>query len=294
MAEAPAGKTCRICGEDCSNKPRTKDQAGRYYCRECHDAALAKKRSARSAPPRQMDPRVFAPTEPDAFALSEDVFAQGGPPPARMAAACPGCGSRLDAGVMICVNCGYNTQTHAQIGTKTMKAPKASAPGGGAWPVTIGVISIVLGGFGILLYGGNALLRLIGFASAGGPAIGAIIGALLGVGIWVGQAIWLLNAGIGVMRRRGQAVASIRRWAVVKIILALLCVGAPTALIAAVGSSSSFQRGFERSAPEFAGTPMGIIIVILICMTVWMLVWPILVLVWFGRPKVQADVSSWK
>lgn len=33
-------KVCRICGEDCSNRPRVRDQFGRYYCRPCARRAL--------------------------------------------------------------------------------------------------------------------------------------------------------------------------------------------------------------------------------------------------------------
>ncbi|MGD2111470.1 MAG: hypothetical protein PVI86_19000 [Phycisphaerae bacterium] len=34
-----AGKTCRICGRDCSDRPRMKDKKGHYFCRECFDRA---------------------------------------------------------------------------------------------------------------------------------------------------------------------------------------------------------------------------------------------------------------
>ncbi len=33
-------KVCRICGEDCTNRPRVRDQFGRYYCRLCARRAL--------------------------------------------------------------------------------------------------------------------------------------------------------------------------------------------------------------------------------------------------------------
>lgn len=41
MSTTPsAAKVCRICGEDCSNRPRVRDQFGRYYCRPCARRAL--------------------------------------------------------------------------------------------------------------------------------------------------------------------------------------------------------------------------------------------------------------
>lgn len=32
-----SAKVCKHCGQDCTSRPRVKDAAGRYYCRECHD-----------------------------------------------------------------------------------------------------------------------------------------------------------------------------------------------------------------------------------------------------------------
>jgi len=38
MGAAGIQKVCVICGEDVANRPRTKDQQGRYYCNPCWDA----------------------------------------------------------------------------------------------------------------------------------------------------------------------------------------------------------------------------------------------------------------
>ncbi len=63
-------KTCVICGEDCSGRPRTKDPKGRYYCLPCYERAkhkLEQKQAANSQPPpvppvpadEDEDPSVF-------------------------------------------------------------------------------------------------------------------------------------------------------------------------------------------------------------------------------------------
>ncbi|MBN1345655.1 MAG: hypothetical protein JXQ73_23385 [Phycisphaerae bacterium] len=35
-------KVCRLCGEDCAERPRVKDHKGRYYCRACYVKAWQK------------------------------------------------------------------------------------------------------------------------------------------------------------------------------------------------------------------------------------------------------------
>lgn len=46
-----AAKTCAVCGEDVSAKPRTKDRHGRYYCNACYEQLLARKHAKRTAKP---------------------------------------------------------------------------------------------------------------------------------------------------------------------------------------------------------------------------------------------------
>lgn len=38
--DLPMAKICQICGTDCTNKPRTKDAKGRYFCKACYERAL--------------------------------------------------------------------------------------------------------------------------------------------------------------------------------------------------------------------------------------------------------------
>ena len=69
-----ASKVCKACGSDCSNKPRTKDAKGNYYCKPCYDAELQKIREAVASAPtarRTPTPQPASP-EPDfAFADGE-------------------------------------------------------------------------------------------------------------------------------------------------------------------------------------------------------------------------------
>lgn len=116
MPGTSAEKICRLCGEDCSNKPRIKDRQGHYYCRDCHAAAAArlKKQHEEAASPASV------PAD-QSYALVEDA------PPIRTASGvssdaptgpstpCPSCDRPLPAGTQICVACGINIETGRSI-----------------------------------------------------------------------------------------------------------------------------------------------------------------------------------
>lgn len=47
MSDAASGKVCVVCGESCEDRPRVRNSKGRYFCRECYDKAVARKRLMR-------------------------------------------------------------------------------------------------------------------------------------------------------------------------------------------------------------------------------------------------------
>src|SRR5437867_10526512 len=51
MAATGGAKICVACGEDCSNRPRTKDAKGRYFCKPCYEKAVQHQRSAAAPAP---------------------------------------------------------------------------------------------------------------------------------------------------------------------------------------------------------------------------------------------------
>jgi hypothetical protein len=51
-------KICHICGTDCSNKPRMKDNKGRYFCKACYEKALRAKRAQRAKKADAARPRT--------------------------------------------------------------------------------------------------------------------------------------------------------------------------------------------------------------------------------------------
>src|SRR5688572_26007568 len=104
-------KICGICGEDCSARPRIKDQQGRYFCKACAEQAAQR----RAAPP----PPAAAAAEEDALPASfwNDAAAQTTTP-------CPSCGSPMGQGAVICLSCGRNRQSGRGAKVKVAKAKR--------------------------------------------------------------------------------------------------------------------------------------------------------------------------
>lgn len=98
-------KVCLRCNQDCSAKPRIRDQHGRYVCRDCLKpgelAAVAQESTARAI--TQAD---------DVYAIEPDTHDQ---PP--ITSVCPACSKALPPGAVLCVSCGYDTRKGFQIGT---------------------------------------------------------------------------------------------------------------------------------------------------------------------------------
>lgn len=108
MPAAP-GKICIVCGQDCSDRPRVKDAAGRYCCKACEAA-----RAAARAPSVAVPAPASAPAEEgDAYDLMPEGLLGDGPAP------CPECGQPILAGSVVCLHCGFDTQKgfKHQVGT---------------------------------------------------------------------------------------------------------------------------------------------------------------------------------
>lgn len=137
-------KVCAYCGANCSDKPRTKDEAGRYYCKECFpkakaavktggvaSAGAARPAGAAKAPvvgvfddPILLDPElVGGKDEPKQVKVEQ--------PQAVQPKSCPSCGVLLPGDAVVCTNCGFNTATGKGLKTKIERAKAAKASSGG-------------------------------------------------------------------------------------------------------------------------------------------------------------------
>jgi hypothetical protein len=82
--ELPPAKTCVVCGEDCSGRPRIKDPRGRYHCKDCYERV----RASLKAPTALEQPTGDLPRRP-----------------------CANCGTATPPGAVICTNCGCDPAT---------------------------------------------------------------------------------------------------------------------------------------------------------------------------------------
>jgi hypothetical protein len=145
--QGASGKICTNCHLDCSTRPRVKDRAGRYICRDCLKQMKATGQTL--APPRAARHAAAATAGSDQdvmAALVDDAIT-------RQPAACPHCGVPGKAGMILCVHCGYNSATGRTVHTRVTKekAPKEERRVGGGGGSDVGAIAagvsfLVLGG----------------------------------------------------------------------------------------------------------------------------------------------------
>ena len=163
-------KLCVICGESCAGLPRIKNERGQY----AHKACVESKQKEQAL------------REEDAIGLEEDGMyddALGGGMDDLLGdleeqsayegttAACPGCGQRMNEGTVVCMGCGYNTQSGKSLSTKSKEAGAGTAAGAAA-----------LGG--IAKVGGFAAGPIL-------PVVGAVIGGLIGASVWAAVSYFL-------------------------------------------------------------------------------------------------------
>ncbi len=111
MAEGQP-KVCVICKQDCSARPHVKDRQGRYACRACIEKQQA--RAAAKAPPQ---PQTGG-TDPVMARLVEGSVAVKSTP-------CPQCNNPIPPGGVVCVQCGFNTETGKSMRTRvTVEEPE--------------------------------------------------------------------------------------------------------------------------------------------------------------------------
>lgn len=176
---APSPKICTVCGQDCSNKPRTKDAQGRYVCKECmqraQSAQLAKQDAAKPKAAGAAGAAAGAAAAGDqgdnAFLLDivEAPKVREGQKP------CPACGKGINEGAVLCTSCGFNLKTGERALVNVLKPVEIrdksernrSGGGGGGIPEwLIGAAALVIIG-GLLGYSfANEDANMLGIAQA--------------------------------------------------------------------------------------------------------------------------------
>lgn len=107
-----ATKVCRLCNTDCAERPRVKDELGRYTCQACLDKEMARAAS-RAAPASQRDDDGLAAIR--AAAMMEAKSAELDLPETQSCAKCHG---YMPPENRICLRCGFDRKRGAKVMTR--------------------------------------------------------------------------------------------------------------------------------------------------------------------------------
>jgi hypothetical protein len=177
------------------------------------------------------------------------------------------------------------------------------------WPTALGVVAIIFGILGILMYGcggliGNVLAPMLAPAVEGMPVQEAQFEAmrrfmvfnLLSALVATTLAVWLLVTGIGILRRRPWSRTSGLGWSIAKAVYAV-----PATLLGYVVNRATVQA-MEQAAAE-SGDPMpgGIFALLealgaigMGCSLMWSWALPVFMIVWFMRAPIKEEVTRWE
>lgn len=262
------GKICVKCSVDVAAKPRMKDSKGRYYCKPCFEQV--QQRSVSNAPrPAQL--RAEAP-----ISLIDQLIDAAPQHVATMQ--CPQCKSTIEAAAVICIGCGLNLQSGVRAQPRVLPQPSARTTVK-AWPIVIGVVSLVLGLLDTLLQTLNTIAM---FSEGGNVRVRAGIVPII-------LALVLAHSGVQILMRRAAGAKRIVQWAWIKTVLGLTCFGIGFA--AAISSQTAADAIAARFGLDGIGQA-GLVIALAIEF-LWYTGWAIFILAWFHRASVQTEVENW-
>jgi len=301
MSGLAAEKICGLCGADCSNKPRTKDKTGKYFCKECYAQAVARKYSggigsSMRTPPASastaIPAAVLGPDDGGGLEMLNELLEQqvlSGASPAPTARLCTNCHAPLSHDAIICTRCGFNTTSGKQMNVK-IAAPRIERSGGSAiWPLPVGVISLVIGAVLCALQVIGIILEVSDSSQGSDVGSGSSyrIGRVAGTVIPILMMGWLARGGYQVLRRNSAGVANLRRWSFYQLILSVLGIGCASIILA--GASSS-QRLLSSGGDS---RELTLVAVGTLFYAGTLAVWSIFLMIWTGLARVKRDAEQW-
>lgn len=216
-AASPA-KVCIVCKQDCSKKPRSKDEQGRYTCKPCQEKRAAQAAAAKARPAAKPSTTTVTAPAFDDGADNDFMSKLVESSPVASAPPCPGCNMPMTPGAVVCMACGYNSKTGQRIAVSVAKAPKepskaAGLAGAAAAGAAKGTVAILM------------------------PIVGGVVGGAIGAAIWtlvayqtryeIGWIAWGVGVltGIGVAAGARGSVGPITGLVAAVISLAAVCGG---------------------------------------------------------------------
>lgn len=176
-------KICVLCGQSCAGQARIKNEKGQY----AHQACVKAKQEQQAPVESHSGDELYDDAYSDSLGggmddllgdLNEENTLGG-------TSGCPGCGQRMGDDAVVCLGCGYNSETGRSMTTKSKEAKAGPGVGGAA-----------LGGAAAV--GGFAAGPTLAF-------VGAVIGGVIGAVIWAaiayftGFEIGWIAIGVGVL-----------------------------------------------------------------------------------------------
>jgi hypothetical protein len=176
------------------------------------------------------------------------------------------------------------------------------------WPTALGVVAIIFGILGILMYGcggiiGNVVAPMFASQLEGMPVQEAQLQVmrrftvinLLSSLVATSLAVWLLVTGIGILRRRPWSRTSGLGWSVARMIYAV-----PATLLGYIVNRATVQAMEQAAAESGDPMPKGIFAIMealgaigMGCTLVWSWALPVFMIVWFLRAPIKDELSRW-
>lgn len=169
------------------------------------------------------------------------------------------------------------------------------------WPITIGIICIVMGGIGVAMYGWGVIAP---FLMPDWKWLGRVSGAgtTEAIGIWkIPLAIMdglvclvtvlLVLGGIELCRRRARGAKGIFVWAVLKLLLTI-----PLVILTAAMQQDQFKAmGASGQMPAMPpAMTVAMVVGTAIFSAIWYALLPTFLVIWFTRPGIKKEVASWR
>jgi hypothetical protein len=166
------------------------------------------------------------------------------------------------------------------------------------WPVAIGVVSIILGTLGLSCYGCGSVSTLINPMLPADMQSAAMTGGYLvySVTSYCGSfalSVWLFVSGIGLCGRRAWSGSASLWWAVTKIGFVLMELIVGFAFLNDMVNEINEMFEDAEGSSAFAMNE-AVVAIFSVLMSVLVLVWPLFVVIWFGRPGVRHEVAGWR
>jgi hypothetical protein len=169
------------------------------------------------------------------------------------------------------------------------------------WPMTVGIISIVLGALGLLCYGCNSGSTLITPMMVSSipedqrpptPQGVQLIMQIVQMCVSFLLSLWLLIGGIGLTGRRGWARGTCLGWAWVKILFTALSTAISLVLLDDIVKQINDQLARQPGGAPFTFTREMMLGIMLIGL-IWMLIWPVFMIAWLSRGRIRDECALW-